>query len=125
MSYELKRVKHGMRVHNVWQVKLDKELEFSKGKIRKQIEEEIFDIEDSVADNAKLIFLLMASVKRLYKALPDNIKDNIEDKEMLDTMIDTFDKTQSVADIKYKEEGNNMITRIFDRQAKLGSIVKG
>jgi len=125
MSYELKKVKHGMRVHNIWQVKPDKELEFSKGKIRKQIEKEVFDIEDSVADNAKLIFLLMASVKRLYKALPDDIKDNIEDKEILDIMIDTFNKTQSIADIKYKKEGNNMITRIFDRQAKIGSIIEG
>jgi len=95
-----------------------------KGLARKQIQEDVFDLPDSVADNAKMISLLISVVKRIYEALPDDIKDNVADKDMIEGMIAVFDSIQTLADVQFAEEGDEMIQKIFTRQAKIGQIVK-
>ena len=95
-----------------------------KGLARKRIQEEVFDLPDSIADNAKMISLLMSVIKRIYEALPATTKNKIKDKEMIEEMIQVFNNTQTLADVQFAQEGDKMIKKIFDRQAKIGDIVK-
>ncbi len=95
-----------------------------KGLARKRIQEEVFDLPDSIADNAKMISLLMSVIKRIYEALPTTTKNKIKDKEMIEEMIKVFDNIQTLADVQFAQEGDVMIQKIFDRQAKIGDIIK-
>jgi len=113
-----------MKKRAVKEVPSEKVLDTRKGLSRMQIEEEVFDLADSVADNAKMISLLMSMVKRLYEVLPDDIKNNIQDNAMIESVIDEFDNTQTAADVKFAVEGDNLIKTIFERQAKIGEIIK-
>ncbi len=96
-----------------------------KAEIRKEIQERVFDIPDSVADNAKLISLFMSVVRRIYDALPDDVKDNIANKDMIDSMIQVFDDTQTLADVQFSQQGNELVQRIFKRQGDIANIVRG
>jgi len=95
-----------------------------KGLARKRIQDEVFDLPDSIADNAKMISLMMSVIKRIYEALPTTTKNKIKDKEMIEEMIKVFDNIQTLADVQFAQEGDKMIKKIFDRQAKIGDIIK-
>jgi len=95
-----------------------------KGKARAEIQEQVFDLADSVADNAKMISLMMSVIKRIYNALPSTTKSKIEDKEMIESMITLFDNIQTAADVKFQAEGDKMIKRLFERQNKVGEVIK-
>jgi len=95
-----------------------------KGLARKRIQEEVFDLPDSIADNAKMISLLMSVVKRVYEALPATTKNKIKDKDMIEGVIKVFDNIQTLADVQFAQEGDVMIQKIFNRQSEIGKIVK-
>jgi len=95
-----------------------------KGKARAEIQEQVFDLADSVADNAKMISLMMSVIKRIYNALPSTTKSKIEDREMIESMIALFDSIQTAADVKFQAEGDKMIKRLFERQNKVGEVIK-
>jgi len=122
---ETLRQKGMLFTKEVKEVPAEKTLSVKKGLARKAVTEQVFDYGDAIADNAKMISLLMSTVKRIYEALPDDTKDNIADKEMIESMINIFDNTQTLADVQYAKEGDEMVKRIFNRQAQVGNIVKG
>jgi hypothetical protein len=96
----------------------------SKGIIRKTINEEVFDLNDSVADNAKMISLLLSMLKRLYAVNFDTASLSSTDKGTIDYVINKFDTIQTRADVQFAKEGSSMIDKIMDRQALVGSIIK-
>jgi hypothetical protein len=96
-----------------------------KGQWRYQIHKEVFDLYDSVADNAKMISLLFTLLSRIWDALPDDIKSNIsdEDRQIIEYAFEKFHNIKTRADIQFQEEGTKLIDKLMDRQAKIGEIV--
>ena len=98
----------------------------AKAYIRYEIEKEIFDLPDSVADNSKMISLIISLIDRIYKVLPDEQKEMIpeNDRVIIDMVLDTFKATTTVADEQLQTEGPDMIIKMLDRQARIAKIVK-
>ena len=98
----------------------------NKLRIRKNIEEEVFDIEDSVADNAKMISLLLSMVMRIYEVLPEDSLNSLspQDKAIIEGTLGKFKVTETSADLKVKSEGMPFIYNILDRQAAVSKIIK-
>lgn len=97
-----------------------------KSHIRYDIEKEVFDLPDSVADNSKMISLVISLVERMYTVMPDDQKELIpeQDRVLIDMVLNTFKQTTTIADEQLATEGPAMITKILDRQAKIANIVK-
>ena len=97
----------------------------SKSINRHKIQEDVFDIEDSVADNAKMMSLMMSMFYRLYEAMPQEVYDNLspEDKGVVEYAINAFKSTRTRADNLFDAEGTDFIDRIFERQGKIGTIL--
>ena len=97
----------------------------TKAKQRLEIEKQVFDIPDSVADNAKMILLMLSMNMRLYEAMTDEIKDNLSDEDRV--MIEyTFEKYKSIKtrmDIQFATEGIGLIDKLMDRQEKIGKVL--
>jgi hypothetical protein len=89
------------------------------------INEDVFDLHDSVADNAKAISLIFSLLRRIYENLPDDIKDNIpeEDRQIIEYAFEKHKSIKTRADVQFIEEGVKMIDKIFDRQKKIGEII--
>jgi len=96
-----------------------------KSNNRFKIQEEVFDIEDSVADNAKMISLLMTTLSRVYGVLDESQKDAIPaaDKSLMEAMFAKFETTQTNADNMVALEGLTGMERLLNRQGKIGQIL--
>ena len=94
--------------------------------IRYDIEKEVFDLPDSVADNSKMISLTLSLVSRIYDTLSKSAKDKIpaKDRAMIEGLLDLFKETTTLADEQFAKEGPEMVNKILDRQAKVAKIVK-
>ncbi len=100
----------------------NKILSLEKGFKRKKINEEIFDLEDSVADNAKMISLLMMVVSDIYGVLNEDQKQNIKNKEIIEEVIENFSGL-----FKERVNENNTALGIIDklstRQKEINKII--
>ena len=117
----------GLRVQKAYkEVVLDEPLTSKKAKARYEIENNIFDIRDSVADNAKMISLLFSMVYRMYEAMPEEYKQNLseQDRQMIEFAINEFKNVQTWGDIKIQKEGTNAISSLMQRQDKVGQVIK-
>ena len=103
-----------------------KEIEAKKGKIRKEINEQVFDIEDSLADNAKMIFLLTSLLMRIYNALPDDIKGNLsdEDRQIVEYAFNKYTETTTRLDLQFQEEGIGIIDKLLNRQKEVANVIE-
>ena len=97
-----------------------------KIKIRHQIESEVFDIHDSVADNAKWLSLLTTLMSRMFDTFTDTQKGrlSIEDRALIEGVFGMFKNTNTRGDVQFAQEGPAMIEKIMSRQAQIGDIVK-
>ena len=97
-----------------------------KARLRHSINDEVFDLHDSVADNAKMISLLFALLSRIYDALPDTVKANIPDKdrEIIEYAFNRYHSIQTRADVEFAVNGINLINRLMERQSKIGELFK-
>jgi hypothetical protein len=93
---------------------------------RLAIENEVFDIHDSLADTTKWLSLLSSVVARMYAILPESQKAQIpaQERAVIEYAIQKFNDSTTRADIQFALEGNQMIDKIFDRQTQLSSIIK-
>jgi len=96
-----------------------------KYKNRKQINEEVFDTEDAVADNAKMISLLMSIVSRIYSIIPESEKNDLDpiDRDIIEYSIEKFKEIQTRADKQFQVEGSSLIDKLFERQNTIGNIL--
>jgi hypothetical protein len=94
-----------------------------KFQYRKAITEEVFDLHDSVADNAKMISLMISLFKRLYEVNfnKDNLAD--ADKAVADYVFQRFGEIKTRADVQFQKEGPAMIDKLLNRQGKIGEII--
>lgn len=97
----------------------------TKMKIRYEIESQVFDLHDSVADTTKWVSLLTTLMSRMYDTFTDTQKARLapEDKALIEMVFDKFKEVNTRADVQFAEEGPAMIDKILERQAKIGLIV--
>jgi len=115
-----------VRLTKVYKQEL-KEIGSKKGKMRKEINERVFDVEDSVADNAKMIFLLTSLLMRIYNALPEDVKNNLttEDRSMVEYAFNKYTETTTRLDLQFQEEGVGIIDKLLNRQKEVANVIKG
>jgi len=97
-----------------------------KTKNRYAIQEGVFDDLDSIADNAKMVSLIMSMFYRLYEAMPQEVFDNltVEDKGAIEYAIGVFKATRTRADDLFDSEGTEFVDRMFVRQGQVGQILR-
>ena len=93
---------------------------------RQEIQDEVFDLEDSVADNSKMISLMLTVMDRMYNTFTETQKAKMtaEDRGMIEYMFSKFKVTETRADVQFKSEGLELVDRLLDRQATIGDILK-
>jgi len=96
-----------------------------KGEVRYKVHQQVFDIYDSVADNAKMISLLFSIIMRIWDVLPDDIKSNISDgdRQVIEYAIENFRNIKTRADVQFEKEGVALIDKLMSRQKKIGELV--
>jgi len=127
MKYDKVYKRDGLRVRANYIERIGTEPKNDKkSEARYLIENEVFDIRDSVADNAKMISLLVSFVERIWSIIPDDQKDNLsdEDRQAIDYVTGKFKDTVTWADIQWQEEGIGFADKLLDRQAQVGYIIK-
>ena len=97
-----------------------------KARVRYEIETEVFDLHDSVADNAKWLSLLTTLLSRMYGTFTDTQKNKLstEDRALIEGVFTMFATTNTRGDVQFTQEGPAMIQKIMQRQAQIGEIVK-
>ena len=97
-----------------------------KAFIREAIQKEVFDEQDAIADNAKMISLLTTVMSRLYDILPAADKDNLaaNDKAVIEQVFTKFKTTETRADVQFAIEGPTLIDKLLNRQGAIGNIIK-
>lgn len=126
MYKQTTKINGALRSNAVTEV-LDQEPKADKKSLsRLQIQEEVFDNSDSIADNAKMISLMMTLVSRIYDVLDDTQKDNLstDDRNLIEYTFNKFSNTNTRADVQFASEGITLIDKLLDRQASIGNIVK-
>ncbi len=105
-------------------INTDKKID-KKNLQRYTIQNEVFDLEDSVADNAKMIALLMKLCSRFYDTFTDTQKARLsaEDKTLIEYTFSKHLETETRGDVQLANEGTEMIDRVFDRQAQVSTII--
>ena len=97
-----------------------------KVKKRYEIQKEVFDLEDSVADNSKMISLIFSLGATIYDVLSDEQKSKIPDgkRELIEYSIQKFQDTETWGDVQVKKEGKKAIDKLLDRQKKVAEILE-
>jgi len=127
VKYEIINKQKGMLVTKAVKAVMDDTPKTDKKyRVRKEINEKVFDLDDSVADNSKMISLLTTVLSRIYDVLPDTEKDNLnaDDRAMIEYMFSKFKTTNTRADVQFATEGVSLIDKLLDRQADIGTIVQ-
>ena len=95
-----------------------------KAFIRKEIADQVFDDQDAIADNAKMISLLTTVVSRLYDVMDTSSKNLLDpnDKTMIEYVFNKFRTVNTRADVQFASEGVALVDRLMDRQGTIGTI---
>lgn len=93
---------------------------------RLQIQDEVFDNSDAIADNAKMISLLLSTISKMYNTFTDTQKNklSIEDKTLIEYTFDKFGNANTRADNQLQEEGTELVDKLIQRQETIGNILK-
>jgi len=103
--------------------------------IRKDIREEVYDVEDAIADSFKLSLANMSMIYRLFLLTVQLYKDLKKEDELrkvipedlenaVNKIMNFYKGTNTILDLKIKEEGLMFMERILDRQGKVASIIE-
>ena len=97
-----------------------------KAFIREAIQKEVFDEQDAIADNAKMISLLTTVMSRMYDIIPAADKDNLDpnDRAVIEQVFTKFKTTETRADVQFAIEGPTLIDKLLNRQGTIGNIIK-
>jgi len=126
MAYKVIKEQKGMLVRNVVKKTFEETVSADKKDfIRKDIEKDVFDTEDAIADNAKMLSLLTTIVSRMYDVLDDTQKDALgaDDRSMIEYTFKKFKTTNTRADVQFATEGITLVDKLLDRQGQIGSII--
>jgi len=96
-----------------------------KSRTRYEIQEEVFDLNDSVADNSKMISMIFSILNSMYKSMPENEKEALGKKRsLIEYAFDKFDVTTTSADVQIEQNGKDFIDKLFSRQENISKIIK-
>jgi len=124
---EKKQVKPFMFKRVIKEIPDEKPYGHKKYQLRYRVNEEVFDLHDSVADNAKMISLIFALLSRIWEeAIPNEIKDKMdkETREMIEYAFSKYHSIQTRADVEFLINGKELIDKLMDRQDKIGKLFK-
>jgi len=124
MKYKETIEKHGFLFKRKYKQELNSISDTKKGKVRERINSELFDIEDSLADTTKMLFLVIAMLKRLYDANFDISQLSQDDKDIIEYALSKYSNTTTWLDVKFNEEGIALIDKLAERQNNLANIIK-
>ena len=81
--------------------------------------------EDTLADLAKMNSLLFSTVGAIYSTLSNSAKDKIPEatRGVIEYSIQEFDKVQTRADRQLKDEGNDLVDKLFSREVQIADII--
>jgi len=128
MKLEATTITNGMVVEPAVKEIIDVTKKDKKSLVRLQIQDNVFDIHDSVADNAKMISLLTTLMSRMYDTFSTTQKGKLTtaDRTVLEHMFTKFSTTTTRADIQVSVNGATAtIDKMLDRQAQIGQILTG
>ena len=96
-----------------------------KAAMREKIDHNVFDVYDSVADNAKWAAILTTAISIMYTALDADTKARMDprQKALMDMLVSTYAATKTRFEIQYEEEGIGLILKMLERQKAVGDIV--
>jgi len=94
-----------------------------KGKTRKQINDNVFDVEDSLSDTTKLVFLLIRILKIIFDSDFDKSNISESDLEFINMIFEKYDKNDNRFDTQFSNEGYQLIDKLFNRQDKINSFI--
>jgi len=97
-----------------------------KMEMRKRINEEVFDIHDSVADLTKWLSYVTSMLRRVWEIIPEEQKQTLSeiDRQFIEGSMAKFQNTITIGDVKMMEEGFAVVDRVLSRQNDVGAIVK-
>jgi len=124
MKYKETIEKHGLLFKRKYKQELDSVLDVKKGKARKRINSELFDIEDSLADTTKTLLLVIAMLKRLYDVNFDVNQLSQNDKDMIEYALNKYSEITTWLDVKINKEGITLIDKLANRQNNLANIIE-
>ncbi len=125
-KYILKNTRRGSVIRKVYiETPTNQEVSITKGNLRETIQKEVFDINDSVADNAKMISLMMTTMSRMWEIIPMEQKDLLETEEvaMIDATFTLFGNVVTSADVQFASEGMGLVEKLLNRQSEIGNII--
>jgi hypothetical protein len=95
-----------------------------KYRVRSRINNEVFDLHDSVADNAKMISLLFSLIMRMYGTYTDTQKGRLDagDRALIEDLFNAFTLSTTLADLQVQELGTAAISKLLERQARIAEI---
>jgi len=102
--------------------------------IRRDVRDEVYDIEDAIADGFKLSLANMSMIYRLFLLTVQLYKDLNKETELrkvipeelensVNEIMDYYKNSETILDLKIKEEGLDFMKRIINRQKKIAEIV--
>ena len=96
-----------------------------KNIIRHDVDVNIRDVNDTVADLAKMNALLMAMASGIYGTLSSTAKDKIDPtkRAIIEYAISEWDNSNTRADRQLATEGTTLIDKLFSREVKIADIV--
>jgi len=124
MKYKEIIEQQGILFKRKYKQELDSISNLKKGKARERINTELFDVEDSLADTTKMLFLVIAMLKRLYDVNFDITQLSQDDKDMIEYALNKYSEITTWLDVKFNEEGIALIDKLADRQNNLANIIK-
>jgi len=133
---KLKKIvkRNGMLVKTKFVEEPEELLAVPKTYIRKDIKEEVYDVEDAIADGFKLSLANMSMIYRLFLLTVQLYKDLDKEDELrtvipedletaINEIMDYYKNTKTILDLKIEEEGLMFIKRVLDRQSKIADII--
>jgi len=126
-NYEIVNKQEGMLAKKAVRKTYDtEESTDKKAFIREAIQKDVFDEQDSIADNAKMISLLTTVMSRMYDIMPAADKNLLapNDRTMIEYMFTQFKTVNTRADVQFATEGVTLIDKLLNRQGTIGTIVQ-
>lgn len=83
------------------------------------------NVEDTLADLAKMNSLLFSVVSKIYEILPSEQIDNIpaDEKTIIEYALESFKNINTRADLQLAEEGEVLIDKLMNRESEIAKIV--
>jgi len=122
-KYKTKIISKGALKTKAIEISSEKTMKVGKKyQMRKEISENVFDLDDSVADNAKMISLLMTMMRKVYDALPDKSVISNNDIAFMDYAFNKHKNSITLADKEFAVNGNVFVDKLIDRQVQIKTL---